>query len=182
MRERRVTIVRDWFAGVSLAAFMAWVGVMFAGLPNFLLAVAGIAGFSAILFHMIWKLSERSVGLPATPAKNATTERLRNVLGQLLSSGSNILTHIQSSSERTDRASEIFRKMELADLTYKWDQVAQQVIRGLLGQSYVDQFESRISEKPRRVRTALAPELADYWEAVAWRLDWLDDRMNQMRG
>src|ERR1035437_5310828 len=142
MRERRVTIVRDWFAGVSLAAFMAWVGVMFAGLPNFLLAVAGITGFSAVLMHMLWKLSERSVGLPATPAKNATTETLRIILGKLLSSGAAIRTQIETSTVRTNPLSEEVRKMELASLTYKWDQLAQRVIRGVLDQSYVDQFES----------------------------------------
>ena len=173
----RLTLARDLVVALVMAAMCGWALTQLG--PNSLLVLAFVGSLVALVLTLIIRHSERRVGLPSVP-KAATESELRGTLGKLLSSGTAIRAQIETSTVRTDPIRETFSKMELADLTYKWVQLAERVIGGVLGQSYVDQFRTRVRDKPRLARPDMAPELADYWDSLEWRLEWLNDRMDRM--
>ena len=172
----RTSHARDWAAAVTLAAVAAFLAWLVSG-PWWLLVVALVSGMTAVILTVIIEREKRTIGLPSAPRNEATPPQLRTLVGLLVTSGGELLDQIESSPVHQHPVTELFQKFWFADLAYQWDRIVQQTY----GRFGPYQYEFRRDRIPVRTPPAgLAPNLRTYWDLVAWRLEWINDRMDQL--
>ena len=122
-----------------------------------------------------WR-DRRRLGLGAL--KRATGAR--DALGILLSAGETVLRDLDTADHRKGLPGRPL-ELGLANEAALWHRVTEQTIRTFLEPIYLSQFNSRAGLTLNRPRPAsLDDTLVPYWESVAWRLEWLNDRMNRL--
>jgi hypothetical protein len=105
-----------------------------------------------------------------------------NALAAALASGEKVLGWIESERPAPDPARRVLSELRLAEAVWQWNELTKRAVEVALDPPAVAQFESRAGLKPPRPLPATVPDnLANYWESVAWRLEWLNDRMNRLR-
>lgn len=160
--------------GVGLALALA--GPLMLTNAQFYAVGVSAAGVLIVVTTILQWRDRQRLGLGAIKRTKGT----RDVLGILLRAGETVLRDLDSADPRKGL---LGRPLELglANEAAMWHRTAEQAIRAVLEPSSVDQFNSRAGLTLNRPRPAtLDDTLVPYWDSLAWRLEWLNDRMDRL--
>jgi hypothetical protein len=166
-RWLRLATVRDVVVGLTVANWLAIV-VAHWEQAAWVLGVIGIVA---------------SVWLTILVQRDKKRARLTaRTLAEALTSGETLLRQMESERPAPDPARQLFSELRWADSAWHWYVLARQVVELAYGPETAREFDSRAGLTMQRPMPATVPEnLVNYWESVAWRLEWINKEMVRLR-